>query len=176
MIKLDIQKFSDGKIVIDTELNSKNFERGLTKMQDTTKSAGTSIKSIVAGLGITKLIGMAMSEISSSIDGAVARVDTLNNFPKVMSNLGIGAEEAEKSINKMSDKLAGLPTTLDQGAMAVQRFTSANGDVQKSTDIFLALNNAILAGGAGYDGVAYSHDSNACTIKTGCNSYGICGR
>ena len=148
MIKLDIQKFSDGKIVIDTELNSKNFERGLTKMQDTTKSAGTSIKSIVAGLGITKLIGMAMSEISSSIDGAVARVDTLNNFPKVMSNLGIGAEEAEKSINKMSDKLAGLPTTLDQGAMAVQRFTSANGDVQKSTDIFLALNNAILAGGA----------------------------
>ena len=148
MIKLDIQKFSDGKIVIDTELNSKNFERGLTKMQDTTKSAGTSIKNIVAGLGITKLIGMAMSEISSSIDGAVARVDTLNNFPKVMSNLGIGAEEAEKSINKMSDKLAGLPTTLDQGAMAVQRFTSANGDVQKSTDIFLALNNAILAGGA----------------------------
>ena len=32
--------------------------------------------------------------------------------------------------------------------MAVQRFSSANGDVAKSTDIFLALNNAILAGGA----------------------------
>ena len=48
----------------------------------------------------------------------------------------------------MSDKLSGLPTTLDQGASAVQRFTSANGDVEKSTDLFLALNNAILAGGA----------------------------
>jgi tape measure domain-containing protein len=65
-----------------------------------------------------------------------------------MSNLGIGAKESQKSIEKMSDKLAGLPTTLDQGAMAVQRFTSANGNVKKSTDIFLALNNAILAGGA----------------------------
>ena len=32
--------------------------------------------------------------------------------------------------------------------MAVQRFTSANGDIEKSTDLFLAVNNAILAGGA----------------------------
>lgn len=51
----------------------------------------------------------------------------------------------------MSDKLSGLPTTLDEGAMAVQRFTSANGDIEKSTDYFLALNNAILAGGAATD-------------------------
>ena len=112
------------------------------------KKAGSTVKSIIAGLGITKLISSAMSEIRNSIDGAVSRLDTLNNFPKVMSNLGIASEEADKSIKKMSDKLAGLPTTLDQGAAAVQRFTSANGDVEKSTDIFLALNNAILAGGA----------------------------
>ena len=147
-MKLDIQLFADGKVVIDTELNTKNFEQGLNKMQSTSQKAGTSIKNIVAGLGITKLIGVAMNQINSSIDGAVARVDTLNNFPKVMSNLGIASEEADKSIKKMSDKLSGLPTTLDQGAAAVQRFTSANGDVSKSTDIFLALNNAILAGGA----------------------------
>ena len=147
-MKLDIQLFSDGKVVIDTELNTKNFENGLNKMQSTSQKAGTSIKNIVAGLGITKLIGVAMNQISSSLDGAISRFDTLNNFPKVMSNLGIGAEDAQKSIDKMSDKLAGLPTTLDQGAMAVQRFTSANGDVSKSTDLFLALNNAILAGGA----------------------------
>lgn len=147
-MKLDIQLFADGKVVIDTELNTKNFENGLNKMQSTSQKAGTSIKNIVAGLGITKLIGAAMNQINSSIDGAVARVDTLNNFPKVMSNLGIASEEADKSIKKMSDKLAGLPTTLDQGASAVQRFTSANGDVEKSTDLFLGLNNAILAGGA----------------------------
>lgn len=66
-----------------------------------------------------------------------------------MSNLGISSEDAQKSISKMSDKLSGLPTTLDEGALAVQRFTSKNNDVAKSTDYFLALNNAILAGGAG---------------------------
>ncbi|MBR4486857.1 tape measure protein, partial [bacterium] len=115
---------------------------------DGVKKSGNVVKSIIAGLGITKMISKAMDTITSSIDGAISRYDTLNNFPKVMSNLGISSKKAEKAIKKMSDKLSGLPTTLDQGAMAVQRFTSRNGDVEKSTDIFLALNNAILAGGA----------------------------
>lgn len=126
-----------GKLTYKTELDTSGVQK-----------AGSTVKSIIAGLGITKMISMAMSEITNSIDGAIARYDTLNNFPKVMSNLGIASEEADKSIKKMSDKLSGLPTTLDQGAMAVQRFTSKNNDVEKSTDIFLALNNALLAGGA----------------------------
>ena len=147
-MKLNIQLFADGKVVIDTELNTKDFENGLNKMKKSSQQAGTSIKNIVAGLGITKLISAGLNVINNSIADTVKRVDTLNNFPKVMKNLGIATDDAQKSIDKMSDKLAGLPTTLDQGAMAVQRFTSKNGNVQKSTDIFLALNNAILAGGA----------------------------
>ena len=127
-----------GTLTYKTELDTSGVQK-----------AGSTIKSIIAGLGITKMISMAMSEINASIDGAIARFDTMNNFPKVMSNLGISSEEADKSIKKMSERLAGLPTTLDQGALAVQRLTSSNGDVEKSTDIFLALNNAIIAGGAG---------------------------
>jgi tape measure domain-containing protein len=129
-----------GKLTYKTELDTSGVQK-----------AGSTVKSIIAGLGITKMISMAMNQITNSIDGAISRYDTLNNFPKVMSNLGIASEEADKSIKKMSDKLSGLPTTLDQGASAVQRFTSANSDVEKSTDIFLALNNAILAGGASTD-------------------------
>ena len=147
-LKLNIQYFADGKVVIDTELNTKNFESGLDKMKRSASNAGSTIKNIAVGLGITKLVSTAIGQINGSIDGAIERLDTLNNFPKVMSNLGIGSEDAEASIKKMSDKLAGLPTTLDQGAAAVQRFTSSNGDVRKSTDLFLSLNNAILAGGA----------------------------
>lgn len=126
-----------GTLTYKTELDTSGIQK-----------SGSTVKSIIAGLGITKLISTAMNTIKNSTDDAIKRLDTLNNFPKVMSNLGISAKESQKSIEKMSDKLAGLPTTLDQGASAVQRFTSANGDVEKSTDIFLALNNAILAGGA----------------------------
>lgn len=112
-------------------------------------SFGSMTKSILTATGITKAFSSAMNMVTGSTDQAITRLDALNQFPKVMSNLGISAEDSQKAIDKMSEKLQGLPTTLDQGAMAVQRFTSKNGDVGKSTDMFLALNNAILAGGAG---------------------------
>ena len=149
-MKLDIQLFGyyDGDVEIKVVADTKEFDKGLDKIQDSSKKAGSTIKNIVAGLGITSLIKKGFDVITSSIDDATKRFDTLNNFPKVMNSLGIASEDAEKSIKKMSDKLSGLPTTLDEGARAVQRFTAYNGDVQKSTDMFLAVNNAILAGGA----------------------------
>lgn len=98
----------------------------------------------LAAQGISKAIGI----FNSGLDGAISRTDTLNNFPKVMNNLGISASDSADVINDLSEKLKGLPTTLDAGASAVQRFTSKNGDVKKSEQLFLALNNAVLAGGA----------------------------
>ncbi len=108
-------------------------------------------KSFTLGTLAAKGISKAISVMSANMGDAVKRADTLNNFPKVMSNLGISAEESQKAIDKISKGLEGLPTSLDAGAMAVQRFTSANNNVAKSTDMFLALNNALLAGGASTD-------------------------
>lgn len=125
--------------------DTKDFD---SKTKGVTASLGSITKSVVAGLGITKAFSAAWSAVTRNMDSAIDRFDTLNNFPKVMSNLGIGAEESQKSIDKMSEALVGLPTTLDEGALAVQRLTSKNGDIKKSTDLFLAMNNAILAGGA----------------------------
>ena len=137
-----------GSLTYDTKIDKNGFNKGLKNLENSVNSTGTKIKNIVAALGIDKIISTAFGILNSSIDGAISRLDTLNNFPKVMSNLGIASNDAQKSINKMSDKLSGLPTTLDAGAQAVQRFTSANRDVNKSTDYFLAFNNALLAGGA----------------------------
>ena len=125
-----------------------NFKSDDKELQKSVDNMGSSIKKMVAALGIDKLISKTMSALNNSLDGAIKRVDTMNNFPRVMQNLGISAEDATKSVNELSDGLTGLPTTLNDGVSAVQRFTSQNGDVKKSTKIFLALNNAILAGGA----------------------------
>lgn len=137
-----------GSLTYDTKINKNGFEKDLNSMKGTVNTVGGQIKSIVTALGIDKLISTAINVINSSLDGAITRLDTLNNYPKVMSNLGIASEKSKKSIKKMSDKLSGLPTTLNEGALAVQRFTSSNSNIEKSTDYFLALNNALLAGGA----------------------------
>ena len=125
-----------------------NTQKQVTGLQKVANKTSTSmlnsfkflVKGIIA-LGIGKLI-------ASQMDDAVARLDALNNFPKVMSNLGISNEDAQASMQRLSDALVGLPTTLDSATMSVQRFTSANGNVKASTEMFLALNNAILSGGA----------------------------
>lgn len=133
-----------------SELNSvKNEVTGLKNHFDkVTGSIGNSFKSIrniVAGLGIASLI---KSTILGNVDAAIKRVDTLSNYSRVMSNLGVGSVQANASVQKLSNKLIGLPTTLDDASGAVQRFTSVNSNISRSTDMFLALNNAILAGGA----------------------------
>lgn len=125
-----------------------NTQKQVTSLQKVANKTSTSMlnsfkfltKGIIA-LGIGKLI-------ASQMDDAVSRLDALNNFPKVMNNLGISNEDAQASMTRLSDALVGLPTTLDSATMSVQRFTSANGNVKASTEMFLALNNAILSGGA----------------------------
>ena len=128
----------------------------LSSLRTSSSQAEDSMKGFsVAGVAAGTMIGNALmkvaSIIASQVTPAISRLDTLNNFPRVMSNLGVSAEASQKSIDYMSEKLKGLPTTLDDAAMSVQRFTSANGNVHASTQMFLALNNAILAGGAPMD-------------------------
>jgi tape measure domain-containing protein len=121
----------------------KSISDGLAGIKSSSLPGATALGTVIA-----KGVSAAMNTVTGSLDKAIERTDIINNFPKVMSNLGIGANDAQKSISKLKDKLDGLPTSLQAGASAVQRFTSKNGDIQRSTDLFLALNNAILAGGA----------------------------
>lgn len=90
----------------------------------------------------------AFDAISSSMGRAVSRVDTMANFPKVMTNLGYSADDAASSIETMSDKLDGLPTSLDGMTAFVQQLAPMSGSLSKATQIGLAFNNMLLAGGA----------------------------
>lgn len=113
-----------------------------------TKTSNSIFSAVLKGNIVTKVLSKGISLIGQNLDNAVTRLDALNNFPKVMSNLGISAKDANDAMSRLSDGLIGLPTTLDSATMSVQRFTSANGNVKASTEMFLALNNAILSGGA----------------------------
>ena len=119
--------------------------------KNTSASLGKLASAFTLGNVAASAINKTLQTFNQNLDGAISRYDTMNNFPKVMKNLGIGADEAKEVIQDLSDKLTGLPTSLDAGARAVQRFTSVNGDIRKSEKIFLAVNNAILAGGASAD-------------------------
>lgn len=119
-------------------------------------SAALSVGDVIKGSAIGSAIGNMVSKMAGAISGAISaeldsafkRFDALNNYGKVMSNLRIGTEDSSQSIAILDQKLRGLPTSLSDAALGVQRFTAANGNIQASTDMYLAFNNAILAGGA----------------------------
>lgn len=90
----------------------------------------------------------AMGVIGSSISSAVARADQMTNFPKVMKNLGYSADDAAKSIKKISKSLDGLPTTSSAMTGMVQQLAPLTSNLDEATTISLAFNNAMLAGGA----------------------------
>lgn len=126
--------------------NTQKQIQGISKTAQSTSSgiAGAVMKGTIA----TKLLSVGVSAITSNLDGAIKRLDTLNNYPRVMSNLGISTKDADASLKRLNEGLLGLPTTMDDAVGSVQRFTSANGNIKASTEMFLALNNAILSGGA----------------------------
>ena len=113
------------------------------------KNMGMKAAATGAVMGVVSAITQkALAAIAAGTGDAVKRLDTLKNFPRVMQNLGVGAKDSQPAIDYLSKKLEGIPTTLDEATTAVQRFTATNGNLRASTAIYLALNNAILAGGA----------------------------
>ena len=133
------------------------------KMNQSTGQAGNSVENVagksekstgriaaafgaVAGVA-QSVVTKAFNMVTDSIGGAVSRVDTLNNFPKVMSSLGYSATDAGNQVQRMSDRLQGLPTSLDQMTGMVQKIAPLTGSLGEATDISLAFNDALLAGG-----------------------------
>lgn len=134
------------------ERMSKAVDDVSDRANKSTKKASTgfeklSAAAIVVGNVISNVVVGAFDLIGNSISSAVKRVDTMNNFPKVMSNLGIATEDSSAAIKRMADRLKGLPTALDNMAAGVQRVAATTGDVNSATDIMLAFNDAVLAGG-----------------------------
>lgn len=101
----------------------------------------------VAGI-TSNVFSKVASVVTSSLGSAVDRADQMNNFPKVMKNLGYSATDAAASIKKISDALDGLPTTSSAMTGMVQQLAPLTSNLDQATNIALAFNNAMLAGGA----------------------------
>ena len=130
----------------ETNNKAKKLAASMSKAFETTGKIFESTGKLVTSAG--KICTVATTGIVAGLTTAVSRFDTLNNYPRVLSNLGFSAEEAQRSIDALSEGIDGLPTALDDAASGVQRLVAKNNDIDKSTKYFLAMNDAIVAGNA----------------------------
>ena len=125
----------------------RGYTSTLQKAQGVTEGFGAKIKSGL-GFGVLMRAGQKCFDvignaITSNLSGAVKRFDTIHNFVPVMESLGFKAEEAGAQMDILSNSLSHLPTTLDQATSQLQQIVAVTGDLPKSTDLVLALNNAM---------------------------------
>lgn len=126
----------------------KNMTSTMKKALGACQSFGDRVKSIVAGVGITKVIGASMNVLSSSLDGAINRFDTMQSYPKVMKSLGFSVEQSQKSVAKLNQSVQGLPTSLADVVTTSKSLSAVTGNIDKATDTTIALNHAFLASGS----------------------------
>lgn len=126
----------------------KNMTSTMKKALGACESFGDRVKSIVAGVGVTKVIGATMNVLSSSFDGAINRFDTMQSYPKVMKSLGFEVEQSQKSVAKLNQSVQGLPMSLADVVTTSKSLAAVTGNIDKATDTTIALNHAFLASGS----------------------------
>lgn len=147
----EVTQMADGVISIQIDADGRpirSLNSDLDTLEGKSGKASSGIKDIVAGLGLVKVASAAFDVLKASLDDAIVRFDTMQKYPKVMSALGFSAEDSKKSVGRLADGIDGLPTRLDTVVSTAQRMTSVTGNMNKSTDATIALNNAFLASGA----------------------------
>ena len=142
---------ADGKVTIVVDVDG-NKVKVLNDELDKTAQKGDrgsdSLKKFALGGAAFKLASKAVDLLTDSLGGAIQRFDTLESFPRVMQAMGHSTEDVTRSTKKLATGIEGLPTTLNEVVGTAQRLTSITGDINKSTDLTLALNNAFLASGS----------------------------
>lgn len=109
---------------------------------------GSIMKSGAIAGAVSAVAGKAISTVTASMGSAIARFDTLNNYPKVMQALGYEADVVSASLSTMDERLQGLPTSLDSMVSLVQGLVTTTGDLTLATDAGLALNDMLIASGS----------------------------
>lgn len=115
-----------------------------SKAKNVTASVGDIAKGNLIATGITKAFGAAWNVVSRNMDKAIDRYDTIQNFPKVMKNFGVSADEASESVNRIADSVLGLPTSLDQAVAGVQDIFMVTKDLKKAEAMFQAVNDSAM--------------------------------
>lgn len=154
LMKLNIQLFADGKVVIETDLDSKGFESGLNKMQSIAK---TGFKAVATSVGVvstamTGLIGFGVKynaeieQLQTSFEVMTGSAEKAKNIiaelqkigaetpfevkdlaksTNLLMSFGFGAEDAIDSMLMLGDIAQGSSEKLDTISKAYGRMVSS---------------------------------------------------
>src|SRR5690625_1959512 len=131
---------ADGKVTIDVLLDDGTVKKGvanvdkqLSGLEGSGQKAALGIGKIVTALGLVAAGAGAIRLIRDSLDSAFRRIDTFEQFERVMTAVTGSTEEANRALEITDDIVTGTGYTLDGAAQAVQNFVTRGADVDNAT-------------------------------------------
>lgn len=106
------------------------------------------LKGSAIGTTLGNLASKAGNSIMDGLSTGISRLDTIQNYPRVMESLGYSTDEADKSIRTIMDHLDGLPTATQDMVTLTQAISDSTGDLDLATRAALGFNDMMLANGA----------------------------
>lgn len=128
----------DGTIKFDTKMDTGGFQQSANRLGD-----------IVKGMGVFKLLSAGVSMVSASVDKAMGRIDTMEQFSRVMNTMTGDVELTNKALADTKEIVTGTAYGLDVAARSVQNFVSRGMEVQDATDTVRAWGDAVAFYGDG---------------------------
>ena len=127
-MKLNLQLFADGKVVIETDLDSKGFKSGLSKMQSIAKTGFQAVATSV-GVAATAITGLVVASTKAYADyeQLVGGVDTL--FKNSSKKLQEYADEAYKTAGMSANEYMSTVTSFSASLLQ-----SLGNDTEKATE------------------------------------------
>lgn len=98
LMKLDIQLFADGKVVIETDLDNKGFKSGLNKMQSIAK---TGFKTVATSVGV---VSTAMASLIGFGVKYNSEIEQLQTSFEVMTGSAEKAQDIIKELQEIGAK------------------------------------------------------------------------
>lgn len=140
---------SDGTLTFSTKLDTSGVQSGLNDIKSSTTSSFTQIKNIVAALGIDKIVSEIFNTIKESISSAFDRIDTIDQFTRVITAMSGSAEEAANMLENINEIVTGTGYSLDTAASAAQKFVTSGLDLDSATKQVETWANAVAFYGDG---------------------------
>jgi len=99
-------------------------------------------KFVTAAAGIAAAVGIFRT-LRGAVDQAFSRIDTMEQFDRVMTTMTGSAEVAEQTLATINDTVKGTAFGLDTAASAVQNFVTSGIEVESATRYFESWGDAV---------------------------------
>lgn len=127
----------------------KELEQGMDKVDSSASKVTAGIGKIITSLGLMKLATGVFDLIKGSIDKAFNRIDTMEQFDRVMTTITGSTEIANAALEATNEIVKGTGYGLDVAAQSVQNFVTRGLEVDKATATVKGWGDAVAFYGDG---------------------------